>query len=368
AMATINPFGSRATLDTARGQAVIYRLDSLERAGVADVSRLPFSLRVLLESLLRNCDGFRVTEEQVAALARWRPDRQADQEIGFMPARVLLQDFTGVPAVVDLAAMRAAMARRGGDPQRINPLIPVDLVIDHSVIVDAFGTPEAFFINVEKEFERNRERYALLRWAQKAFNNFRVVPPGTGIVHQVNLEYLATVVRQKDDNGETVLFPDSVLGTDSHTPMVNGLGVLGWGVGGIEAEAVMLGQPYYMLIPEVVGVRLTGELPEGATATDLVLTITEMLRKYGVVGKFVEYFGEGLNRLPLADRATIANMAPEYGATVGFFPVDNESLRYLRMTGRDPELVDLVERYYKEQGLFRTDDTPEPEYSAVLEL
>ena len=367
-MATINPFGSRATLDTARGQAVIYRLDSLERAGVADVSRLPFSLRVLLESLLRNCDGFRVTEEQVAALARWRPDRQADQEIGFMPARVLLQDFTGVPAVVDLAAMRAAMARRGGDPQRINPLIPVDLVIDHSVIVDAFGTPEAFFINVEKEFERNRERYALLRWAQKAFNNFRVVPPGTGIVHQVNLEYLATVVRQKDDNGETVLFPDSVLGTDSHTPIVNGLGVLGWGVGGIEAEAVMLGQPYYMLIPEVVGVRLTGELPEGATATDLVLTITEMLRKYGVVGKFVEYFGEGLNRLPLADRATIANMAPEYGATVGFFPVDNESLRYLRMTGRDPELVDLVERYYKEQGLFRTDDTPEPEYSAVLEL
>ncbi|HEY8418317.1 MAG TPA: aconitate hydratase AcnA, partial [Limnochordales bacterium] len=367
-MAVLNAFGSRATLETARGPAVIYRLDSLERAGVANVSRLPFSLRVLLESLLRHCDGYVVTEEQVQALARWRPGQVSDQEIGFMPARVLLQDFTGVPAVVDLTAMRDAIAQRGGDPKRINPLIPVDLVIDHSVQVHAFGSPDAFQINVEKEFERNRERYALLRWAQKAFDNFRVVPPGTGIVHQVNLEYLASVAVRRQVNGETMVFPDSVLGADSHTTMINGLGVLGWGVGGIEAEAVMLGQPYYMLIPEVVGVRLTGALPEGATATDLVLTITQMLRKYGVVGKFVEFFGEGLNRLPLADRATIGNMAPEYGATCGFFPVDNEVLRYLRMTGRDPELIDLVERYYKEQGLFRTDDTPEPEFSAVLEL
>ncbi|OUM98525.1 MAG: aconitate hydratase 1 [Firmicutes bacterium ZCTH02-B6] len=367
-MAAVNPFGSRSTLETARGKAVIYRLDALEKAGVANVSRLPFSLRVLLESLLRHCDGFAVTEEQVLALAGWRPGRVPEQEIGFMPARVLLQDFTGVPCVVDLAAMRSAIARRGGDPKRINPLIPVDLVIDHSVIVDAFGTPDAFLFNVQKEFERNRERYMLLRWAQKAFNNFRVVPPGTGIVHQVNLEYLAKVAQWREVDGEAVVFPDSVLGTDSHTPMINGLGVVGWGVGGIEAEAVMLGQPYYMLIPEVVGVRLTGELPEGATATDLVLTVTQMLRKHGVVGKFVEFFGEGLNRLPLADRATIGNMAPEYGATIGFFPVDNEVLRYLRFTGRDPELVDLVERYYKEQGLFRTDDTPEPEFSEVLEL
>ena len=367
-MAVLNAFGSRATLETARGPAVIYRLDSLERAGVANVSRLPFSLRVLLESLLRHCDGYVVTEEQVQALARWRPGQVSDQEIGFMPARVLLQDFTGVPAVVDLTAMRDAIAQRGGDPKRINPLIPVDLVIDHSVQVHAFGSPDAFQINVEKEFERNRERYALLRWAQKAFDNFRVVPPGTGIVHQVNLEYLASVAVRRQVNGETMVFPDSVLGADSHTTMINGLGVLGWGVGGIEAEAVMLGQPYYMLIPEVVGVRLTGALPEGATATDLVLTITQMLRKYGVVGKFVEFFGEGLNRLPLADRATIGNMAPEYGATCGFFPVDNEVLNYLRFTGRDPELVDLVERYYKEQGLFRTDDTPEPEFSVVLEL
>jgi len=367
-MAAVNPFGSRSVLETGRGKAVIYRLDALEKAGVANVSRLPFSLRVLLESLLRNCDGYAVTEEQIEALARWRPGNVPEQEIGFMPARVLLQDFTGVPCVVDLAAMRSAIARRGGDPKRINPLIPVDLVIDHSVIVDAFGTPDAFRFNVEKEFERNRERYLLLRWAQKAFDNFRVVPPGTGIVHQVNLEYLAKVAQWREVNGEAVVFPDSVLGTDSHTTMINGLGVLGWGVGGIEAEAVMLGQPYYMLIPEVVGVRLTGELPEGATATDLVLTVTQMLRKHGVVGKFVEFFGDGLNRLPLADRATIGNMAPEYGATCGFFPVDNEVLNYLRFTGRDPELVDLVERYYKEQGLFRTDDTPEPEFSVVLEL
>ncbi|MBO8142453.1 MAG: aconitate hydratase AcnA [Firmicutes bacterium] len=367
-MADINPFGSRSTLDTAKGKAVIYRLDSLEKAGVGSVSRLPFSLRVLLESALRHCDGYVVTEEHIRALVGWRPDAVPDQEIGFMPARVLLQDFTGVPAVVDLAAMRSAVARRGGDPQKVNPLIPVDLVIDHSVQVDAFGRPDAYLFNVQKEFERNRERYALLRWAQKAFANFRVVPPGTGIVHQVNLEYLASVVQLREVNGQLTAFPDSLVGTDSHTTMINGLGVLGWGVGGIEAEAVMLGQPYYMLIPEVIGVRLTGELPEGATATDLVLTVTQMLRRRGVVGKFVEFFGEGLNRLPLADRATIGNMAPEYGATVGFFPVDQEVLSYLRMTGRDPQLVDLVERYCKEQGLFRTEETPDPEYTDVLEL
>src|SRR5690606_1105356 len=320
------------------------------------------------EGLLRNCDGRVVTEEQIVALASWMPQKAPDQEIAFLPARVVLQDFTGVPAVVDLAAMRAEVARRGGDPRRINPVVPSDLVIDHSVIVDAYGTNLAYYINVEKEFERNRERYALLRWAQKAFDNFRVVPPGTGIMHEVNLEYLAKVVQLRPVHGELVAFPDSVVGTDSHTPMVNGMGVLGWGVGGIEAEAVMLGQPYYMLIPEVVGVRLTGELPEGATATDLVLTLTQMLRQHGVVGKFVEYFGDGLDRLSLADRATISNMAPEYGATVGFFPVDDEVLSYLRMTGRDPELVDLVERYCKEQGIFRTADWPAPEYTEVLEL
>lgn len=363
-----NVFGSRASFDTGRGKAVMYRLDSLAKAGIADVSRLPVSLRVLLESLLRNFDGRIVTEEQIVALASWTPDNVPDQEIAFLPARVVLQDFTGVPGVVDLAAMRAAVARRGGDPRLINPVVPADLVIDHSVQVDAFGSPDAFAFNVEREFERNRERYALLRWAQKAFDNLRVVPPGTGIVHQVNLEYLAKVVQLRDVDGEQVAFPDSVVGTDSHTPMINGLGVLGWGVGGIEAEAVMLGQPYYMLIPEVVGVRLVGELPEGATATDLVLTITQMLRAHGVVGKFVEYFGDGLSRLPLADRATISNMAPEYGATVGFFPVDDEVLSYLRMTGRDPELIQLVERYNKEQGLFRTDDSPEPVYTEVLEL
>jgi len=368
-MATLsNVFGSRSVFETGRGRAVIYRLDSLAKAGIADVSRLPVSLRILLEGLLRNCDGRVVTEEQIVALASWMPQKAPDQEIAFLPARVVLQDFTGVPAVVDLAAMRAEVARRGGNPRRINPVVPSDLVIDHSVIVDAYGTNLAYYINVEKEFERNRERYALLRWAQKAFDNFRVVPPGTGIVHQVNLEYLAKVVQLRPVHGELVAFPDSVVGTDSHTPMVNGMGVLGWGVGGIEAEAVMLGQPYYMLIPEVVGVRLTGELPEGATATDLVLTLTQMLRQHGVVGKFVEYFGDGLDRLSLADRATISNMAPEYGATVGFFPVDDEVLSYLRMTGRDPELVDLVERYCKEQGIFRTADWPEPEYTEVLEL
>lgn len=367
-MADQNVFNSRSTFETGNGEAVVYRLDSLDKAGIADVSRLPISLRVLLESLLRNYDDRLVTKEQIEALAKWKPNAVPDQEIAFLPARVVLQDFTGVPGIVDLAAMRSAVARRGGDPRRINPVIPADLVIDHSVQVDAFGTPDAFIFNVQREYERNHERYALLRWAQGAFDNLRVVPPGLGIVHQVNLEYLASVVQLRNVNGTPVAFPDSLVGTDSHTPMINGLGVLGWGVGGIEAEAVMLGQPYYMLIPEVVGVRLVGELPEGATATDLVLTITEMLRKHGVVGKFVEYFGPGLAKLPLADRATISNMSPEYGATVGFFPVDDESLNYLRMTGRDPKLVELVERYNKEQGMFYTPDAPEPLFSDVLEL
>ncbi|HEY8531018.1 MAG TPA: aconitate hydratase AcnA, partial [Limnochorda sp.] len=365
--ARIDAFGARATFETAQGPAVIYRLRRLEELGIASIDRLPYSLRVLLENLLRHVDGYVVHEEDVEALARWKPGA-APREIAFMPARVLLQDFTGVPAVVDLAAMRAAIKRMRGDPRRINPLIPVDLVIDHSVQVDLFGTEYAFLGNVELEFERNRERFAFLRWAQKAFNNFRVVPPGTGIVHQVNLEYLARVVELREQDGELTAFPDTVVGTDSHTTMVNGLGVLGWGVGGIEAEAVMLGQPYSMLIPEVVGFRLTGRLPEGATATDLVLRVTEMLRKKGVVGKFVEYFGPGLDHLSLPDRATVANMSPEYGATMGFFPVDNETLNYLRGTGRDPELVDRVERYCKEQGLFRTAGSPEPEYSDILEL
>ncbi|BAS27302.1 aconitate hydratase AcnA [Limnochorda pilosa] len=360
-------FGARGTLETARGPAVVYRLRRLEDQGLASIDRLPFSLRILLENLLRHVDGYVVRPEDVEALARWKPGAEP-REIAFMPARVVLQDFTGVPAAVDLAAMRSAMKRMGGDPKKINPLIPVDLVIDHSVQVDLFGTQYAFLGNVEKEFERNRERYALLRWAQKAFDNFRVVPPGTGIVHQVNLEYLASVVQLREQGGEVAAFPDTLVGTDSHTTMINGLGVLGWGVGGIEAEAVMLGQPYSMLIPEVVGVRLTGRLPEGATATDLVLRVTEMLRKKGVVGKFVEYFGPGLSTLSLPDRATLANMSPEYGATMGFFPVDDETLAYLRGTGREEEQVRLVERYCKEQGLFRTDGSPDPQYSDVLEL
>ncbi|ADU51795.1 aconitase [Thermaerobacter marianensis DSM 12885] len=362
-----DPFGVRTTLETPGGPVVIYSLPKLAEAAGVDLDRLPFTIRILLENLLRNLDGETVTEDDVLALARWQP-KPDGREIGWMPSRVLLQDFTGVPAVVDLAAMRSAVARMGGDPKRINPLVPADLVIDHSVIVDAFGTQYAFFYNVEKEFERNRERYTLLRWAQNAFDNFRVVPPGTGIVHQVNLEYLAKVVHRREEHGEVRAYPDTLVGTDSHTTMVNGMGVLGWGVGGIEAEAVMLGQPYFMQVPEVVGFRLTGHLPEGATATDLVLTVTQMLRKKGVVGKFVEFFGPGLSNLPLADRATIGNMAPEYGATCGFFPVDGETLGYLRLTGRDEEHIALVERYCKEQGLFRTDQTPDPVYSDVLEL
>ncbi|MGD2107846.1 MAG: aconitate hydratase AcnA [Phycisphaerae bacterium] len=362
-----NPFGARSTLQTREGDVQVYKLSALEDAGLGSVDRLPFSIRVLLESLLRNVDGFTVTEDDVKALAAW-PRQAGERETPFIPARVLLQDFTGVPAVVDLAAMRDAMANLGGDPKRINPLIPVDLVIDHSVQVDAFGTSDALRINTETEFSRNKERYQFLRWGQNAFDRFRVVPPATGIIHQVNLEYLATVVATREADGVRVAMPDSLVGTDSHTVMINGLGVVGWGVGGIEAEAVMLGQPIYMLIPEVVGFELTGELPEGATATDLVLTVTQMLREKGVVGKFVEYFGDGVSRMTLADRATVANMGPEYGATLGFFPVDGETLSYLRRTARSEDLVDLVERYTKEQGLFRRDDTPAPNFSDTLSL
>jgi aconitate hydratase len=364
-------FGSRATLRAGgrelRPDLHIARLDALERRGFA-VSRLPYALRILLENLLRREDGSAVTADEIEALARWDPKETPKREIAFMPARVLLQDFTGVPAVVDLAAMRDAMVAMGGDPRRINPLQPVELVIDHSVQVDEYGSAAAFLINAEKEFERNRERYAFLRWGQTAFSNFRVVPPDTGIVHQVNLEYLARVVMEGDVEGQRYLYPDTLVGTDSHTTMVNGLGVLGWGVGGIEAEAAMLGQPVSMLIPQVVGFRLSGELPEGATATDLVLTVTQMLRKRGVVGMFVEFFGPGLANLPLADRATIGNMAPEYGATCGIFPVDQVSLDYLAFTGRSPEQVATVEAYMKEQGLFHTADTPEAAYTDVLSL
>jgi len=359
-----SPFNARRRLTSDAGEVAVYALEQLEKEGIASMGRLPFSIKVLLENLLRHCGGQFVDEEDVVTLARWNAPQPMQKELPFLPARVILQDFTGVPCVVDLAAMRDGMARLGGDPKRINPLVPVDLVIDHSVQVDAFGSPNALALNAKLEFERNRERYEFLRWGQRAFDSFRVVPPATGIVHQVNLEYLAKVVQTRDG----VAFPDTLVGTDSHTTMINGLGVLGWGVGGIEAEAVMLGQPYYMLTPEVIGVRLTGQLREGATATDLVLTVTQRLRQRGVVEKFVEFFGAGLSGLSLPDRATMANMSPEYGATVGFFPVDDETLRYLRGTGRDPQLVDLVERYCKEQGLFRTDDTPDPVYSDVVEL
>jgi len=363
-----NPFGAQARLKTAAGDYTIYQLTSLIDAGLGDVSTLPFSMRVLLEACLRNVDGFVVSEEDVKAVAEWNAAKPAEVEIPFKPGRVVLQDFTGVPAVVDLAALRAAMVRMGGDPKKINPLVPCDLVIDHSVQVDEFATPLALQYNVDLEFQRNQERYQFLKWGQQAFKNFRVVPPATGIVHQVNLEYLATVVLTEQRDGKQVVFPDSLVGTDSHTTMINGLGVVGWGVGGIEAEAVMLGQPIYMLLPEVVGFKLTGELPEGATATDLVLTVTQMLRRHGVVGKFVEFYGTGLETMSLPDRATIANMAPEYGATIGFFPVDAESLRYMERTGRPKDLIDLVERYYKEQQLFRTANSPEPRFSSTLEL
>jgi aconitate hydratase len=363
-----NSFGARATLRVGARELTIYRLDALETQGV-NLARLPYSLRILLENLLRTENGLSVTADDIRALAAWQPTATPDREIAFTPARVLLQDFTGVPCVVDLAAMREAMANLGGDPNKINPLQPVELVIDHSVQVDAFGSGDAIQYNVDLEFERNRERYAFLKWGQSAFENFKVVPPSTGIVHQVNLEYLARVVfAAKGQDGAETAYPDTLVGTDSHTTMINGLGVLGWGVGGIEAEAAMLGQPVSMLIPQVVGFRLTNALPEGATATDLVLTVTQMLRKKGVVGKFVEFYGPGLASLPLADRATIANMAPEYGATCGIFPVDAETLRYLRVSGRSEEQIALVEAYTKAQGLFHTADSPEAEYSDTLEL
>ncbi len=365
--ARLNSFGTQKTISVNGHKYTIFHLPELEKQGLLQLDRLPFSIRVLLENVLRNEDGHLVTTEDVQRLIQYNPGAVKAQEIPFMPARVVLQDFTGVPAVVDLAAMRDAMKQFGGDPARINPIVRSDLVIDHSVQVDRFGSPDAFEYNVRKEYERNAERYTLLKWAQKSFRNFSVVPPDTGIIHQVNLEYLAQVVMA---NGQEppIAYPDTVVGTDSHTTMINGLSVLGWGVGGIEAEAVMLGQPYYMLMPEVIGVKLTGELPNGATATDLVLTITEMLRRYGVVGKFVEYFGPGLAKLSLPDRATLANMAPEYGATMGFFPIDDTVLNYLRLTARPEEVVRRVEVYAKEQGLFRTEDTPDPEYRDVLEM
>src|SRR6516164_3744113 len=359
-------FGAKGTLELGSRQYEIYRLDALQRR--FDVARLPFSLKVLLENLLRTEGNGSVVAADIEALARWDAAAQPSKEIAFSPARVLMQDFTGVPAVVDLAAMRDAMADMGGDPGRINPLVPAELVIDHSVQVDAFGTRDAFRVNAEREFERNQERYAFLRWGQGAFRNFSVVPPGTGICHQVNLEYLGRAVFTSTEDDVTLAYPDTLVGTDSHTTMVNGLGVLGWGVGGIEAEACMLGQPLSMLIPEVVGFKLHGKLPPGATATDLVLVVTQMLRKKKVVGKFVEFFGAGLSNLALADRATIANMAPEYGATAGFFPVDAETIRYLAFTGRGGEHAALVEAYCKAQGMYRTDDTPDPRFSDTLEL
>ncbi len=367
-VATQDPFGARVTARVEGRPITYYRLSALNALPNSAVDRLPFSIKILLESLLRQLDNYQITPADVEALARWSPSEAHGREIPFKPARVVLQDFTGVPAVVDLAALRSVMERHHLNPNKINPLVPVDLVIDHSVQVDQFGRLEALEFNMEREFERNQERYRFLNWAQKSFNNFRVVPPATGIVHQVNLEYLASVVAERQIDGERVIFPDSVVGTDSHTTMINGLGVLGWGVGGIEAEANMLGQPLYFVTPDVVGFRLTGKLREGATATDVALTITQRLRQRGVVGKFVEFFGPGLTHMSLADRATVANMAPEYGATMGFFPVDAETLRYLRETGRTEEQVRLVEWYMKEQGLFRTDDTPDPMFSDVLEL
>ncbi|HEY8666517.1 MAG TPA: aconitate hydratase [Tepidisphaeraceae bacterium] len=358
-----NAFGAEATLSGRGGDVRIFRLNRLEEMGLGKISELPYSIKVLLESCLRNFDNFEVTEDDVRGLAAYSPEKVKAVELPFKPARVILQDFTGVPAVVDLAAMRSAMKRAGGDPQKINPLVPVDLVIDHSVQVDEFGTSLALKHNVEKEFERNRERYEFLKWGQKAFKNFSVVPPATGIVHQVNLEYLAKVVVVKDG----VALPDSLVGTDSHTTMINGLGVVGWGVGGIEAEACMLGQPIYMVTPQVIGFKLKGQLREGSTATDLVLVITQILRSHGVVEKFVEFYGEGLSSMSVADRATIANMAPEYGATMGFFPVDDQTLAYMRLTGRGEEQIDLVERYCKEQGLWRSSGS-EPKFAEVLEL
>jgi aconitate hydratase len=364
----VDSFGTRQVLTVDGESYDIFRLDLLEKAGFPNVSRLPVSLKVLLENLLRQEDNHHVNEADIEALANWNAKVKSGKEIAFMPARVLMQDLTGVPAVVDLAAMREAMKRLGGDPRKINPLAPVDLVIDHSVQVDYFGSADAFQKNSEIEFERNVERYAFLRWGQMAFDNFRLIPPDVGICHQVNLEYLAPVVFRAKKDGAHFAYPDTVVGTDSHTPMINGLGVVGWGVGGIEAEAALLGQPIIMLIPEVIGFKLHGKLPAGATATDLVLTVVQMLRKKGVVEKFVEFYGSGLSSLSLADRATIGNMGPEYGATVGYFPIDDETLRYLKLTARDPHLIKLVETYAKEQGMFRTDASPDPMFSDFLEL
>ncbi len=361
---TENPFGALDTFDTGSGRARLYRLSHLEKTGIGHIDRLPFSIKVLLEAVLRTCDGYVVSEDDVRTLTNYNAKAPAQVEVPFKVARVIMQDFTGVPAVVDLAAMRSAARRLGGDPKKVNPLIPVELVIDHSVQVDYFGIPDALRLNADIEFERNRERYEFLRWGQQAFDNFRVVPPATGIVHQVNLEYLAKVVLLRDG----VALPDTLVGTDSHTTMINGLGVVGWGVGGIEAEASMLGQPLYLLTPQVIGFRLYGQLREGVTATDLTLTVTQILRKKGAVDKFVEFYGPGLSQMSLADRATIANMAPEYGATMGFFPIDAETLSYLRRTGRTDAEVALVERYAKEQGIFRTDATPDPEFTDTIEL
>jgi len=359
-----NSFSTRSNLSVGANSYEIYRLPALEK----DISRLPYSLKVLLENLLRFEDDKTVTRDDIEALINWDPKAEPNQEIAYRPARVLMQDFTGVPAVVDLAAMRDAMKALGGDPEKINPLQPAELVIDHSVQIDSFGNSGAIDLNAKIEYQRNQERYSFLKWGQKAFSNFKVVPPDTGIVHQVNLEYLGRVVFGQENNGVLQAYPDTLVGTDSHTTMINGLGVLGWGVGGIEAEAAMLGQPVSMLIPQVVGFKLHGELPEGATATDLVLLVVEMLRKHGVVGKFVEFFGEGLDHLSLADRATLANMAPEYGATCGIFPIDHETLNYLHLSGRDEDQIALVEAYAKEQGMFRTPGQPDAEYTSIVEL
>jgi aconitate hydratase len=366
---SLDSFNCKRTLKAGGAEYVYFDLQEAEKNGLTGISRLPYSMKVILENLLRFEDGRSVTKESIQSVAEWLNDRgAAGVEIAYRPARVLMQDFTGVPAVVDLAAMRDGIKTLGGDPEKINPLVPVDLVIDHSVIVDEFGTPMAFARNVELEYQRNEERYKFLKWGQQAFRNFRVVPPGTGICHQVNLEYLGQVVWTNDEDGENVAYPDTCVGTDSHTTMINGLGVLGWGVGGIEAEAAMLGQPVSMLLPEVIGFKLTGKLKEGVTATDLVLTVTQMLRKKGVVGKFVEFFGPGLSNMTLADRATIGNMAPEYGATCGFFPVDRETVRYLNMSGRAEDRIALVEAYSKAQGMWRKVDSPDPEFTDLLEL
>src|SRR5579871_1437519 len=366
-MARMNSFGTASTLQVGGSQYTYFSLDVLNKRGVANTSRIPYSIKILLENLLRSEDGRTVKPSDIEYVGKWQIGGPV-KEINFQPARVLLQDFTGVPCVVDLAAMRDALRAAGSDPKRANPLIPVDLVIDHSVQVDKFGTKDSFSVNALLEFQRNQERYAFLRWGQKAFQDFRVVPPDTGIVHQVNLEYLASVVFTDRRESPVLAYPDTLMGTDSHTTMINGLGVVGWGVGGIEAEACMLGQPISMLLPEVVGFKLKGKLPEGSTATDLVLTVTQMLRKKGVVGKFVEFYGSGVAALPLADRATIGNMAPEYGATICFFPIDHQTLDYLRLSHRPPELIALVEAYAKAQGLFLNPDSPEPEYSDTLEL